>query len=105
MTAVVFVTTVINFILSSLNTGTLVAGFIVSVRKVLILDIDHPLLEKVNNAPWSVTAVCLWAENLPVSIKLSLSEPVSQVHALWRHFSAISLSFGGLGPSSQTNRG
>jgi len=48
-----FIATVINFILSSLNTGTQVAGFIGLIRNALILDIDYPLLEKpelINNA-------------------------------------------------------
>ena len=105
-TVVVFLTTVINFILSSLNTGTLVAGFVAPIRKVLILDNKYLLPEMVANAPWNVTAVRIWAANLSVSItELSLSDPVSKVHARWRHLSVISLLFGGLGPSSRISSG
>jgi len=78
-----FVATVINFLLSSLNTGTQVAGFIVFVRKALILDIDYPLSEKrvlVNKALQSVNEVSNWAFSLPVSVRLSLPDPGS-IHA------------------------
>jgi len=102
-----FAMTVINFLLSSLNAGNQVAGFVVFIRKALILDIDYPLSEKprlVNNVLQKVNMVNIWAGTLPVSIKLSLSDPVS-IHARWRYCSAISLLFGGLGPSSQINSG
>ena len=102
-----FVMTVVNFLLSSLSTGSDVAGFILFVRKALILDIDYPLPEKpelVNNALRGVNAVGLWAGDLPVSIQLLLSDPTS-IHPRWRYISAISLSSGGLGPSSQIDSG
>jgi len=102
-----FGVTVVNFLLSSLNTGNQVALFIVLTRQALILGIDYPLSEMpqlVSNALRNVNIVGLWAGNLPVSIKLSLSNPIP-IHAWWRYFSAISLSFGGLGPSSQIDSG
>jgi len=77
-TAAMFAATVINFCLSSLGTASQVAGFIVFIRKALILDIDHPLSEKqelLNNALQNTTIVSVWAAGLPVSIKLSLSIP------------------------------
>ena len=107
MTAVMFVATVVNFILYSLSTGSDVAGFIVFIRKALILDLDYPLSEKpelVNNALRNMNLLTLWATNFPVSIKLSPSAPVS-IYARWRYYSAISSSFGGLGPSSQIDSG
>jgi len=103
-----FVATVINFLLYSLDTGTQVAGFIVFVRKTLILDIDYPLAEKresVDNALLNMNIVHNWAAYLPVSIKLSLSDPGS-IHARRsRYWSAISSSFGELGPSFQIDSG
>ena len=81
-----FVTTVINFLLSSLNTGTHVAIFIVFIRKALVLDIDYPLSKKpelVNNALQNMNIVTLWSQTLPVSIKLSLLDPAS-IHARCR---------------------
>ena len=106
-TAAMFITTIINFLLFSLNTGTEVAGFIVLIRKglMIILDIDYPSSEKpelVNNALRNVNLVGSWAGTLPVSIKLWILDPVS-IHTVWRYCSVISLSFGGLGPSSQIN--
>jgi len=106
-TAAMFAATVINFLLSSLNTGTQVAIFIGFIRQVLILDVDYPLVEKLGlvvNSLQNVTIANVWAANLPVSFKLSLSDHVSN-YACWRYCSAISLSFGGLGPSSQINNG
>jgi len=53
-----FVVTVINFLISSLNAGTQIAGFIVYIRTALILDIAYPLSEKrelVNNASQNLT--------------------------------------------------
>ena len=102
-----FVATVINFILSSLNTGSQIAEFIVSIRKALILDINYPLseeLELLNNALRNPNVVALWAANFPVSIELSLSDSVS-INARCRYCSPISLSSGGLGPSSHINSG
>ena len=107
VTAAMFIATVINFLLFSLRTGTEVAGFIVFIRKglMIILDIDYPLSEKrelVNNALRNVNLVGSWSETLPVSIKLLILDSVS-IHTVWRYFSVISLSFGGPGPSSQIN--
>ena len=45
-TAAMFVVTVINFLLSSLNAGGQVAIFIALTRKALVLDVGYPLLEK-----------------------------------------------------------
>ena len=70
-TAAMFVATVINFLLSSLYAGSHVAEFIVFIRKTLILGIDH-----YHNTLWKVSIVTSWAESLPVSIKLSLPDPV-----------------------------
>jgi len=74
-----FTATVINFLVSSLRTGTQVALFIVLIRKALILDTDYPLSEKrgtVNKALRNTNIVVrLWVTNIPVSIKLSLSDP------------------------------
>jgi len=81
--AAMFVTTIVNFLLSSLNAGAQVAGIIVFIRTALILDIDYPLSEKrglVNNALQNVNIVHNWAAILPVSIMLSLSDPGS-IHA------------------------
>ena len=78
-----FIATIINFILSSLNTGIQVALFIVFVRKVLILDIDYPLSEKTelaDRAMQNLNTVGFWAGNIPVSINLPLSDIVS-IHA------------------------
>jgi len=72
-----FVATVINFILCSLNTGDQVARFIVSIRKALVLDIDHPLSEKqelVNDALWNLNVIGAWARYIPVSNNLSLPD-------------------------------
>ena len=106
-TAPMVVATVVNFLLSTLNTGSQVATFIMFIRKGLILDIDYLLSEKqelVNNASRNTNIVGLWAQTIPVSGKLSLSDPVL-IHAQWSCGSAISLSFGGLGPSSQIDGG
>ena len=80
-----FVATVVNFLVSSVTTGNEVAYFIVFIRKALILDIDHPLSEKrelVNRdrALQNMITVNFWASNIPVSIKLSLPDPIS-IHA------------------------
>ena len=102
-----FVATVINFILSGLSTGDYVCGFIVFIRQALTLDINYPLSEKpelIDHAVLNVDIIRLWTSFFPVSIKLPLSGPVS-IHARWRSVSAISLSFGGLGPSFQINSG
>ena len=98
-----FVVTVINFFLSSLYTGTQVALFVEFIRGALILDIDYPLSEieeLLKNASSSLNTVSTWSQNLPVSDNLPLLDSVS-IHARWRYYSAILLSFGGLGPSSK----
>jgi len=101
--AAMFRMTIINFLLSSLYTGIQVVGFIVFIQKALILDINYLLPEKwesINNALLDMNIVDSWAQYLPVSIKLLLSDLVS-IHTWWRYCSVISLSFGGLGPSFQ----
>ena len=75
-----FTATVVNFFLAILNIGTEFVEFIVSIRKTLILNIEYPLSERqelVINASQNVTTLNNWARNLPVSIKLSQSDPVS----------------------------
>ena len=102
-----FTVNVINFLLFSLYTGIYIVEFILLIRKAVILDMDYPLSEKlqlVNNALWQMDVVSVWASVLPVSIKLSPPDPIS-IHARWRYCLAISLSFGGLGPSSQSDSG
>ena len=106
-TAAMFTATVINFLLSSLYTGSQVATFIISIREALVLDIDYPLSEKpalVNNALRNVNLVTAWSVSLSVSIELLPPDSVS-IHARWRCCSVISLSFGGLGPSFKIDRG
>jgi len=69
-----------NLLLSSLNTGIEIATFIVLIRKALILDIDHSLAEKrvsVNKVLDKIGIVYFGGAYLPVSIKLSLSDPAS----------------------------
>ena len=108
-----FSATVINFLLFSLNTLTEVVALVVYIREALVLDIDYPFTEKqelVNNmgAFQNVDIVMLymWSGGIPVSIKLSLRlSPVLSIQTRRSHCSAISLSFGGLGPSSQINSG
>jgi len=83
MTAAMFVATAVNFLFFSLTIGNKITGFIIFVRKALILDIDYPLSEKrvlVNNAMRSVNIVADWATVFPVSIKLLLPDPIS-IHA------------------------
>ena len=104
--AAIFAATVINFLLSSLNTGSIVALIIVFLRKALILDI-YPLSEKrnfVGNALRNVNIVTYWARSFPVSIHLSFPDIVF-IYARWRYCSATLLSFGGLGPSSHIDSG
>ena len=103
--ASMFVVTVINFLLFSLSVGIQIAMFTVLTRKALILDIEYPLSEKQEllELP-NLTTVQLWSVNLPVSSALSLLDSVS-IHARWRYYSPISLSFGGLGSSSEIDDG
>ena len=66
-----FVATVINFLLSSLDTGNQIGAIVVLIQKALVLDIDSPLLksELVNEASWSLPGVIdTWAGSLAVSI-------------------------------------
>ena len=98
-TAAMFAATVINFLLFSLKTGGLVAKSIVYIRVALVLDIDYPLSgesDLVDQALKQMDIVSYWSSYLPVSIKLSPSDLIS-IRARCRYFSAIPLSFGGLG--------
>ena len=94
-----FVATVINFLLSSLNTGVEVVIFILFIRTTLILDIEHPL-----SASNALTIIGFWSQNLPVSSNVSLLNSVF-IYARRRYYSAISLSFGELGFSSRIDSG
>ena len=82
-----FAVTVINFTISSLGIGTQVAIAIVSIRKALILNIDflqdYPFSEMPDKALQNMDIVGIWAEDLPVSTKLLLLDPVS-IHHWWR---------------------
>ena len=72
-----FVATAINFLLSSLVTGTQVSVFIGTIQKGLILDIDYPLSEKlgsVSKVVWDLDIVIDWAGTISVS-PTSLSLP------------------------------
>ena len=84
-TAAMFAVTVINFIIFSLGIGTQVAIVIVAIRKALILNIDFlPFSEMPDKALLqSMDIVGIWAEDLPVSAKLLLLDPVS-IHGWWR---------------------
>ena len=65
-----FVATTVNFLLCSLVIGTQVAIFVVSIRTALILDVDHPLSEKlelVKRVVWNLDIALDWAGNTPVS--------------------------------------
>jgi len=69
-TAVMFVATAINFLLTSLVIGTEVSMFIVSVRKALILDTDFLLSEKlelVKKVVWKLDIAIEWTGSIPVS--------------------------------------
>ena len=101
------IVTFINFLLFSLTTGIDVAKLFVLIRRDFIFDINYPLLEKrasVKNPFQDLNVVSLWSMNLPVSSNLAPLDSVS-IHTRWRYYSAISLSFGGLGPSSKINDG
>ena len=70
-----FVATIINFLLSSLSAANHVAGFIVFIRKALmiIVDTDYPLSEKpelINIALRKTNTITTWAIILPVSFTL-----------------------------------
>jgi len=70
-TAVMFVATVVNFLLYSLNTGTQVAAYIVLIRKALILDIAYSLSENpglVYGALRHINVVMNWSGSIPVSL-------------------------------------
>ena len=99
--------TIINFLLSSLSIGTQVVALTTRIRRALILDIENPPPENpqlVNNIFQNLTIAYLWSLNLPVSSNLLLLDPVS-FHPRCRYYSVISLSFGGLGPSSKVDSG
>jgi len=99
-----FVTTIINLVLSSVDIGTML---IVAIRKPLIPGIDYSLSEQpelVTSGLRKAILVTLWAATLPVSIKLSPPHPVS-IYARWRYVSTTSFLSGGLGPSSQIDSG
>ena len=111
-TAAIFLATVINFLLSSLNTGAQVAAFTVSIRMALILDIDHPLLEKpelINRALQNTGIMASWARVFPVStyqaITVRSRTYFCSVEGLLSNCSAILFSFGGLGPSFRIGGG
>ena len=66
-----FIVTIVNFLLFSVNTGNQIAGFTFLVRKALVLDIDYPLSEKrvlVNNVLHNLDIIYFWTGYLPVSI-------------------------------------
>ena len=70
VTAFIFVTTVIDFLLYSVTTGNQVALFIVLTRKA-ILEIDYPMSEKqdlVHKAVRNYDLILFWAGTPPVSI-------------------------------------
>ena len=70
-----FVVTVINFLLFSLNIGNVLATSIVLLHKALILDIEYPLSEKqefVQKVLQSLGLVQYWSSFLPVRSNLSL---------------------------------
>ena len=72
-----FTATIINFLLSSINTGTQVAKFITFIRKALILDIDYPKKPGlVNNALLNINNISACAETLPVSNNLLLPDSI-----------------------------
>ena len=102
-----FIATVINFLLASLNTGTEVAIFIVFIRNSIVLNIEYSLAEKLHlvlhgSQQSKLTILGYWSQWLPVSSSVSPLHSVS-IHARWRYCPAISSSFGGLGPSSEIN--
>ena len=104
-----FVATVVNFLLSSLNTGTHVAVFIMSIRKALILDIDYPLSEKpqlVNNALQTLNVVEFWSGILPVSRNLSMPDSVPNLIMLGEDIAQRSHRYlEGLGPLPRSTVG
>ena len=76
-----FIATIINFLLASLNIAVQVAVFVVFIRKAFILDIDYSLSKKgfrhlVNITLRNLNLVGFWVGALPVSIKLPLSDLV-----------------------------
>ena len=75
-----FVAIAINFLLSSLVTGTQVAIFVLSIRQTLIFDIDYPLSEKlelVEKGVGNLNITIGWAGNIAVGINLLLLDFVS----------------------------
>ena len=105
--AAMFAVTVINFVLIGLGIATIIATFIVFFRKALTLDVEYPLSEKgesVNKTLLSLMIAQYWSSYFPVRIIPSPLDSMS-IHARWRHYPAISLSFGGLGSSSKIDSG
>jgi hypothetical protein len=106
-TTVIFVATVLNFLLFRMVTGIEAAEVSVFIRMALIVDIDYRLSEKgelIDSALQNMNIAIFWTGSIPVNVKLSLSDPVS-IHTRRRCCSAISLSFGELGPSFQIDSG
>ena len=87
-----FVMTVINFLLFSLEFATRLVVFIdVAIRKAIIVDIYYPLPGKgkvVNDALKNLNIILLWSGNLPVRNNLLLLNSVS-INTRWRYYSAI----------------
>ena len=103
-----FAATAINFLLSSVVTGTQVAVFIGTIRKVLILDTDYPLsgkLELVKKVVWNLDIVIDWAGTISVSTNLPRPDAVTNDTPTSRSYSATSSSFGGPGPSLKIDDG
>ena len=78
-----FSVTVINFLLFSLSIGTEIAIFTTLTQKALILDIEYPLvakLEFVSSVLQNLTIVQFWSANLTVSSNLSPLDSVL-IHA------------------------
>ena len=106
VSAAMFGVTVINFLLFTLTVGIETAIFTVLIRKALILDIEYPLSKKrgsINNALQDLKIVSFWTRGLPVSSNMLLGSV--SLYVVRRSYSATSLSFGGVGPSSKTDSG
>jgi len=65
-----FVVTVINFLLFSLSTGSVIAAFIVLIRKAFILDPLSEKQESLGNVLQTLTITLFWSANLLVSRNL-----------------------------------
>ena len=73
-----FGATVVNFLLSTMDTGSQIGVTVVLIRKALVVDVDSPLSEKselADHESWSLPDVIdTWAGSLAVSIILSLPD-------------------------------